>query len=153
MPKQPQATCVRAIDAAQTIPLRHAVLRPGRPVSSAHFSGDAAVDTRHFGAFRDERLLSVASLFLAEMPGRPGVRAYQLRGMATEPSARGIGLGRLLVQACVDFARAAKAEILWCNARTSAAGFYQKHGFQVEGAEFEIPDVGPHYVMWLKVEL
>ena len=141
---------VRQIDAAQTIPLRHAVLRPGRPVSSAHFPGDDAPATCHLGVFRDTELISIASLFLAEMPGRAGIRAYQLRGMATAPEARGTGLGRLLVQACLKYAREKRAEVLWCNARTSAAGFYQKMGFEISGTEFEVPDVGPHYVMWVR---
>ncbi len=140
---------VRQIDAAETIPLRHAVLRPGRPEESAHFAGDHEPTTRHLGVFQDKELLSIASLFVAPMPGQPGSPAFQLRGMATAAHARGRGLGQLLVQQCVVFAKEMKAEILWCNARTSAAGFYQKLGFQVSGAEFDVPDVGPHFRMWL----
>jgi len=38
--------------------------------------------------------------------------------------------------------------MLWFNARTVAVPFYEKHGFATRGDEFEIPGVGPHYVMW-----
>ena len=33
------------------------------------------------------------------------------------------------------------------NARTLAVPFYRAHGFVSVGEEFEIPDVGPHFVM------
>jgi ribosomal protein S18 acetylase RimI-like enzyme len=81
------------------------------------------------------------------MPERRGKSAYQLRGMATAPEARGLGLGRALVRECAAFTRANDAQLLWCNARSGAVGFYRKFGFEVMGGEFEIPDVGPHFRM------
>jgi predicted GNAT family N-acyltransferase len=140
---------VRQISAAQTVPLRHAVLRPGRPVETAFFAGDDLQSTKHFGAFRDGQLLCIASLFQAELPDEPGVAAIQLRGMATAAEAQRTGLGRALVLGCVAFAREKGARLLWCNARTYAAGFYSKLGFEIVGEEFDIPDVGPHYRMKL----
>jgi len=141
------ASEVREISAAETWPLRLAVLRPGRPLESAQFPSDDAPATRHFGAFRDGRLLSIASLYLAEMPEQKGLPAFQLRGMATAPEARGKGLGRALVHSCMAFARGHGVQLLWCNARTEAVGFYRKLGFEVLGGEFLIPDVGPHFRM------
>jgi ribosomal protein S18 acetylase RimI-like enzyme len=93
--------------------------------------------------------LGIASLYFAEMPDQPGFPAYQLRGMATAPEARGRGLGRALVHACIAFAREDGAELVWCNARVGAVGFYHKQGFEIVGDEFEIPDVGPHFRMWI----
>jgi len=140
---------IRQIGAAETLPLRLSVLRPGRPVESAHFPGDEAPDTRHFGAFRGSHLQGIASAFGVECPGRPGVPAFQIRGMATTPDARGTGLGRALVEACVAYAREKHAALIWCNARKTAAGFYQRLGFAILGEEFEIQDVGPHFRMHL----
>lgn len=141
---------VRAITAEATLPLRLEVLRPGRPIESAKFQGDDAPSTRHFGAFRDGRVLGIASLYLTEMPERRGLPAFQLRGMATAPEARGIGLGCALVQACIGFTRQKGAHLIWCNARTGAVDFYRRLGFEIIGNEFEIPDVGPHYrMLWL----
>jgi GNAT superfamily N-acetyltransferase len=140
---------VRPITTEETWPLRLAVLRPGRPIEAAQFPGDDAPTTRHFGAFRDAQLLGIASLYLAELRERPGSRALQLRGMATAPEVRGRGLGRALVHASVKFARESRAELLWCNARIVAVGFYRKLGFEIVGDEFEIPDVGPHLRMWI----
>jgi predicted GNAT family N-acyltransferase len=140
---------VRQISAAETVPLRHAVLRPGRPVETAFFAGDDLASTKHFGAFRNGRLLCVASLYEAELLDEPGVAAIQLRGMATATEAQRTGLGRALVLGCVAFAREKGARLLWCNARTYAEGFYSKLGFEIVGDEFDIPDVGPHYRMKL----
>jgi GNAT superfamily N-acetyltransferase len=143
---------VRLISAAETLPLRQSVLRPGRSVEAAQFPGDDAPTTRHFGAFRDGRLLGIASLFLAEMPEQPGMRALQLRGMATAPEVRGAGFGRALILACVAYARTAGAQLFWFNARIGALGFYRKLGFEISGGEFEIPDVGPHFRMKLRLQ-
>lgn len=142
---------VRPISAAETLPLRMAVLRPNRPVSASQFVGDDAPTTRHFGAFQAGKNFGIASLFRVEMEDYPGRSALQLRGMATAPEVRGAGFGRALVFACIDFARNIDAEILWCNARTSALGFYEKLGFEIVGKEFEIPDVGPHFRMLMEL--
>ena len=142
---------VRAITAAETWPLRQAVLRPGRPVAAAQFPGDDAATTKHFGAFRGTSLVGIASLFRAEMPEQPGARAFQLRGMATAPEVRGQGLGRALILACLAFARDNQAQLFWFNARTVALGFYRKLGFEIIGEEFEVPDVGPHFRMVMRL--
>ena len=131
------------------MPLRQAVLRPGRPMETAVFAGDDLASTKHFGAFRNGQLLCVASLYDAELPNEPGVAAIQLRGMATAPEAQRTGLGRALVLGCIAYAREKGARLLWCNARTYASGFYSKLEFEIVGKEFDIPDVGPHYRMKL----
>lgn len=144
---------VRVITAAETWPLRLQVLRPGYPPVAAQFPGDDLPDTRHFGAFlkNSNQLVGIASLFLAEMPQRSECRALQLRGMATTPEVRGRGFGHALVSACVAFARDSGMDLLWCNARTGAVGFYRKLNWEIVGEEFEIPDVGPHFLMWRRI--
>jgi predicted GNAT family N-acyltransferase len=151
-PQSLRAVEVRQITAAETVPLRHAVLRPGRSVETARFLGDDDETTKHFGAFRNGQLLCIASLFQAELPEEPGIPGLQLRGMATDCTAQGTGLGRALVLACADFTRKQGAQLLWCNARISASVFYSKLGFEIVGSEFHIPDVGPHYRMKLPLD-
>ncbi len=149
---------IRRITALETIPVRWPILRPGFPRETAVFAGDELPTTQHFGAFsEDGTLIGVASIYLAPLPDAPpeiavpAEKSWQLRGMATLPEVRGAGHGCALVEACVQAARAAGAELLWCNARTTAAPFYAKNGWQITGQEFDIPTVGPHFRMWRRV--
>jgi GNAT superfamily N-acetyltransferase len=146
-------TDLRFISAKETHTLRLTVLRPGRPVEAAFFSGDDLPETRHLGAYCENQLLAIASLYRAEFPGQPGTPAFQLRGMATAPEAQKSGLGRALLGAAVDYVRQEGVDLLWCNARTSALDFYQKAGFEIVGKEFDIHDVGPHFRMILNLHL
>ena len=143
---------IRTITAEQTVAIRWPVLRPGFPRETAIFAGDELATAKHFGAFDDEKLVGVASMYLAAMPERADVSpAWQLRGMATLPEVRGRSFGGALLDACVAHARSERAALLWCNARTSAAAFYAKHGWQIVGGEFAIPTVGPHFRMALEL--
>lgn len=143
---------VRQIQAAETLPVRWPVLRPGFPQETAIFAGDEAPGTLHFGAFVDGLLAGVASIYRADVPDAPlPGGAMQLRGMATLPEFRGTGVGRALVEVCVKAATQAGAAWLWCNARESATPFYAKHGWEVFSEQFDIPTVGPHFRMRLKL--
>jgi GNAT superfamily N-acetyltransferase len=62
----------------------------------------------------------------------PGVA--QLRLLIVEPAARGLGLGKRLVRACIRFARAARFRklVLWTQSEFAAArGIYQAEGFRL----------------------
>ncbi len=133
---------MRRIAAAETIAIRWPVLRPGFPRESAIFAGDDAPETQHYGAFFQDSLVGVASLFRAAFGAES--KAWQLRGMATLPAVRGHGCGRALLRACEA---AAGPDLLWCQARTSAVAFYARHGWRVVSEEFDIPTVGPHVCM------
>jgi GNAT superfamily N-acetyltransferase len=141
---------VRSISAAETVEVRWPILRPGFPRESAIFQGDELATTHHLGAFAEEAMLGVASIYLAPLPEEGTTTpAYQLRGMAVLDSAQGQGCGAALLGATVAKARELGAVLLWCNARITAAKFYRRHGFQTVGDEFDIPTVGPHYRMFL----
>jgi ribosomal protein S18 acetylase RimI-like enzyme len=61
----------------------------------------------------------------------PGVA--QLRLLIVEPAARGLGLGKRLVRACIRFARAARYRklVLWTQSElTAARAIYGKAGFR-----------------------
>lgn len=151
---------IRPISAAETRPLRGSVLRPGQPPENLVYPGDDAPGSFHAGAFVDGELVGVASVFPEPMPAafRPdrsdldGGNAYRLRGMATRPDLQGRGIGKAALLRCIEHVRKAGADVLWCNARTPALGFYRPLGFTPVGDEFEIEGIGPHYVMWLDVQ-
>ncbi len=150
MPHEPpssRSTIVKPIPAAHTHPIRAVVLRPGRPATEAVFPGDEDADTVHFGAYTEGRLAGIASIYREAPPGESDDRAWRLRGMATLPEVRGRRLGVALVEACLQRVAIHGGTRLWCNARTEASGFYRKLGFEIIGGEFDIPTVGPHYLM------
>lgn len=134
---------VRPIPVADTRPLRHAVLRPHE--SLQYLAGHESPDAYAVGAFDDEdRVLGVGFI---SPDGQPG--AWRVRGMATEPAARGRGAGSAVLGALVNHAREQGATCVWCNARIGARTFYERAGFRVVSEEFDIPEIGPHYVMEL----
>lgn len=145
---------IRSLRASATYPLRGAVLRPGQPLTTARYDGDEAAGTTHFGAFTAGRLVAVASLFIEAAPG--GISSHcdlpeamwRLRGMAVAPEAQRRGFGRAVLEACIAHIARQGGGLLWCNARASAVGFYRAAGFEISGAEFTIPGIGPHFVMW-----
>ena len=138
---------IRRIDATDTRPLRHAILRPNQPFEATVYPLDDEPASGHFGAFLGGRLVGVASVFNEDRPGDTDPRAWRLRGMATREDARGQGIGGALLQACLDYIRAAGGTTLWFNARTTTAAFYSRFGFVVQGEVFDIPGIGPHVIM------
>jgi len=76
---------------------------------------------------------------------------YRLRGMATHPEWRGRGIGSQLLTAAMAYLTERYADYLWCNARRVAYDFYLHLGFDFVSDEFEIPGIGPHRVMYLKL--
>lgn len=146
---------IRPISAAETRPLRADILRPGQPPESLVYPGDDAPDSFHAGAFLGGVLVGIASVYPEplpiDLPDLAPNSAFRLRGMATRPELQGQGLGRAVLEGCLTHVRDAGAEVLWCNARTGALGFYRRLGFETVGDKFEIEGIGPHYVMWRRV--
>ena len=93
------------------------------------------------------RLVGVASVYHEAQPGETDPQAWRLRGMAIYAEQRGQGIGSALMHACLDHVRAHGGAVLWFNARTTAAGFYSRFGFAVQGDVFAIEGLGPHVVM------
>ncbi len=83
----------------------------------------------HFGAFRDNKLVGVVSLF------QNGVD-FQFRKLAIDPSVQKTGIGNSLLQYITDFAWREGGTRIWCNARISATVFYLKADFVQTGKFF-----------------
>ncbi|MFC2026048.1 GNAT family N-acetyltransferase [Chloroflexota bacterium] len=141
----------RPITAQETYALRGTILRPNQPKKDLVFTGDTAGDTFHAGAFSDDKLIGVASAFHENPPFDPTINGWRLRGMAVVEKLRGMGYGRALLRTCMKFITEQGGVVVWCNSRTYAIPFYISMGFAVHGDEFDIPTIGPHYVMWRHV--
>lgn len=139
---------IRPITAEETRPLRQQVLRPQQRVDELVFGCDGHPDALHLGAFHRGWLIGITSVAPEPMPGLADpAGVWQMRGMAVLPGAQGQGVGRQIVEACLVHLRARGARRLWFNARTSARPFYERLGCETVGGEFDVPTVGPHFVM------
>lgn len=134
---------VRPVDRAVILPLRHAVLRPGRPLETADFDGDDDADTIHLAALLDgsEDVVGCATLMRRPWGSQP---AWQLRGMATRADLARRGIGAAVLRAAEEIAGGG---LMWCNARLAAVPFYAAAGWVVVSEEFDVPGIGPHHAM------
>ena len=146
----PGVVRVEEIPAEFTHDLRRRILRGSRPDAVVGFPEDDRPAAFHLAVRRDDTTLAVASFSVEETPYRPGSSAVRLRGMAVDGPFQRQGLGRLLVTTVVDRLRADGVDVLWCNARDSAIGFYARLGFGVVGDGFVLAESGiAHHVMVL----
>jgi GNAT superfamily N-acetyltransferase len=135
---------VKYIRAEEVLPLRSRVLRNNLPLAQCVFPTDSS--GFHLGAYSDAVIVSIATFFAEDYPGK-SVEGWRLRGMATNPEYAGKGYGAELVNFAIDELRIKNASYIWCSARSSAVGFYNKLGFTVVSEEFDVPGIGPHFNM------
>lgn len=136
---------IRFIDPAHTRNLRSVVLRPGRPVEECIYPEDTAPGAFHLASFDGEKITGIASFSGENIEG--ATNAYRLRGMAVDPARQGQGIGADIMAFAFAHLASLGCDVLWCNARSSAAGFYTNLGFGIFSDEFDIPGIGPHYKM------
>jgi GNAT superfamily N-acetyltransferase len=103
----------------------------------------------HLAVRADDTVVAAASFAPVATPHRPGTRAWQLRGMAVEPTRQRRGYGVALLDAAVSRLRAAGAQVLWASARDSALEFYERFGMQVVGDGYVAALGLPHHVVIL----
>jgi N-acetylglutamate synthase-like GNAT family acetyltransferase len=91
-------------------------------------------------AFEEEKILGCCMLIKLDNT------CVRLRQMAVLNNLQGKGIGRALMQFAENIARDLGYQRITMHARKTAAGFYQKQGYQLSGEEFEEVTI-PHYVM------
>ena len=147
MNSQAEPVTVDEVPAEETYALRGAVLRPdGGEIT---WAGDEDPATFHLAArTADGRVVGVVRFSPAPCPWRRDAAApWQLRGMATDPAVRGSGAGRALLVDGLARVAARGGDLVWCDARVTAAGFYERMGFVVVTGEYDRPGIGPHVGM------
>ena len=143
---------IRKITALEVIPVRHLVLRIGKPIETCTFDGDNLPTTVHIGLYNDENLSGVVSLFKANTKLFSLKNQFQIRGMAVLKESQKKGFGDLLIQNAEEFCSEEKTDLIWFNARQEATGFYKKMGYKIKGKPFEITGVGEHVVMYKELK-
>ncbi len=143
---------IRFIPVEDLLAIRNEVLREGKlTLDECRWPGDEDEGAFHLGYFDQDNLACIAS-FHPKPYGEFKGKAYQLRGMATLEKYRGRGFGNQLVNFAIVYLRGQKVNYIWCNARKKAVRFYQNLGFEIISPEFELHGVGPHHVLYLKIQ-
>ncbi|MEO5911212.1 MAG: GNAT family N-acetyltransferase [Pelobium sp.] len=143
---------IKFLSTEEVLPLRNIILREGKlKDEECIFVNDDAMDTFHLGYFHDEQLVCVVTFHHQSHPDFVG-DAFQLRGMATATDFQGKGFGNRLVNFAIVYLRGKKVNFIWCNARQKAFKFYHSLGFEFISEEFDIPGIGPHKTMYLKIQ-
>ncbi|TBU25091.1 hypothetical protein BD311DRAFT_765278 [Dichomitus squalens] len=126
-------TIIRRITPEETVPLRHSVLWPDKSLDYVKLPEDDFGD--HYGVFIDgvSAPAAVISVFYETFPQpensapnevSPVVPALRFRKFACDPAHQGKGLGtKLLLHVFND---AQKFGAIWCDARLSSAGWYER---------------------------
>ena len=139
---------IRSITSAETHCLRQRVLRPTQTIAEMEWSLDRVDGSFHLGAEEDDRLVAIATFLREPCEQVPGSLQYRLRGMATVAEYQAKGIGSALLRSGLDHLRRLSADVVWCNAREGALGFYGKEGFTTSGPAFMIEGIGLHHLMY-----
>jgi GNAT superfamily N-acetyltransferase len=140
---------VRRLEAVEVLTIRNKVLRPNEIKTDYIFPGDEDESTLHLGAFLDGTLVSAATFLFQAHPKIDGKVPVRLRGMATLSKHRKKGLSKALIETAMPIVKQNQCDVLWCEAREQAIGFYLSLGFQTYGGLFQREFIGPHQLMYL----
>jgi len=103
------------------------------PETASVYPEDELPDTFHLAASIDGGIVGCITVFPEAFDDEPG---WRLRGMATAEDWRGKGVGAAMLRDAQRRVVELGGHLLWCNARLSAAGFYEGCGFRIVGPEF-----------------
>lgn len=118
---------IEQITPSLTWRLRRNVLYPDQKMFEMEMDEDS--NGIHFGAFKDDKLVGVVSLFQNK-------NDFQFRKLAVDPSVQNTGIGSIILQYITAHAEESGGTRIWCNARLTAVGFYLKAGFKQTGTLF-----------------
>jgi GNAT superfamily N-acetyltransferase len=140
---------IKLIAAPETYALRLQELRKNMTLSEK-IPGDFDESTVHLGLFEDDQLACIATF----MPANSDLfkeKQYRLRGMATDEIHQKKGYGKAVLLKAEELLKERGIDLIWCNARVVALGFYKKLGYETIGEEFDIPQIGGHFVMFKRI--
>ncbi|TKB98924.1 GNAT family N-acetyltransferase [Pedobacter cryophilus] len=100
--------------------IRQKELNPELPLAAIKLPEDDL--GMHLGLFHNNKLITVVSLFEYG-------EVLQFRKFATDSEYQKMGFGKQMIEYILAYAEEHHFTKVWCNARTSASGFYEKFGF------------------------
>lgn len=130
-------------------PLRYQVLWPHLENEAAcQIEPDNENSTFHIAALLEDKIVGTATLIVDVNKKFSEPNQYRLRAMATAPEVRGYGVGAKIIQNVIAELKKREVKLVWCDARLIATGFYEKQDFRVKGKAYQVPDIGPHKLMY-----
>jgi len=138
---------VKQIQAVDCYPIRQQILWRHKKLENCGIDIDEQEGAFHIGVFLNDELVSIGSFFKQNHAQFSEKNQYRLRAMATMPKAQKQGIAKALLDFAFERLKNQNHDILWCDARVIAVGFYKKMGFTKHGDMYEIPIIGPHYLM------
>tara|TARA_B100000767_G_C19565013_1_gene450737 strand:+ start:195 stop:668 length:474 start_codon:yes stop_codon:yes gene_type:complete len=151
---------VRNVDSQVLKQVRHQVLWPHlENETQATIDIDQSEFAMHLAAFHNGNVVGVASLFRQNCDRFPqqfkSLKVRRLRAMGVLHHMRGEGVGSFIIQKAMKELKLEGVDVVWCDAREVAWGFYESQGFkygkQINGEDFPaytVPDVGLHKMMF-----
>lgn len=119
---------------------------------------DGSEGAIHLAAVVDGEVAGCASLFVQDCDRYTGIfedsKVYRLRAMGVLDSVRGKGVGAEIIEKAELLCSENGANVIWCDAREIAWGFYSKQGFVYASCDdgyeceaYEVKNVGIHKMM------
>ena len=127
---------IKTITASDTWQIRHEVMWPEQSFEFVQMEEDNF--GLHYGAFEDDKLVSIVSCFISG-------EQMQFRKLATLNKFQGRGIASKLLNHILNSAREKKMKKVWCNARAEKKQFYEKFGMEDTGEVFT--KAGQEYVI------
>ncbi|MBV6485163.1 MAG: hypothetical protein KFKLKKLM_01716 [Flavobacteriales bacterium] len=145
---------VKIVATKETYPLRLEVLwQHKNSLEECGLDIDDLETTFHVGAIKNGELVSVGTFLVQQNEKFEEKYQYRLRAMATSPKVRGENFGKEVIDFALKELKIREVELLWCDAREVAIGFYEKMGFNILGDFYEVPMIGKHKLMYKKLEV
>ena len=138
-------TRIKEIEVALSYPLRHDLLRKGKPINSCYLDGDKNLETIHIGAYISKELVGIASAFLKPCPQYDDLKGVQLRAIAVKSKFQRKGIATKLINHILEIIKIKlNPDCVWLNSRILANQLYLTNGFKPIGKPFKIESIGVH---------
>jgi predicted GNAT family N-acyltransferase len=138
---------IKEIPSKDTVAIRSEILRPGQELSNCIYPMDDDIDSFHLGVFLRDKQIGIVSFYKEIHPDLEGKMQFRFRGMAVLNEFRGKGYATSLLMFAFNKVKDLQGELVWCNARSNATRLYEKLNMKICSEEFDIPGIGPHFLM------
>ena len=136
---------ITSIEVSKCYPLRHEMLRRGKPLETCYFDGDNSEETFHLGAIVDKEIIGIISVYEKDLTQFKNSKGAQFRGIAVALKHQRKGVASKLINCAEkETKKRMNPKYIWLNGRISANNLYLGRGFDIIGDPFEINTIGIH---------